>query len=245
MGRRHVALWLSIMQPDPVGSELQKLKSGPLRSQVFETLRDAIIAGNYQPGDALREISLARELGVSQNTVREALLQLEQTGLVVRTPNKNTTVTRLSPSDIAERVSIRMALEPLVCMAASERMTAADFADLQACLDRITAAIVANSPFATSQADLSFHRRIWELSGRRFLYQVLDQTTLPLCAFVSLLRYRRSQSLTDVVLPHEEILNALRSGDRPEITRVIRTHLLRSYREFVDSDALLPGEPNV
>jgi DNA-binding GntR family transcriptional regulator len=232
------------MQPGTAGPELQRLKAGPLRSQVFDLLRDAIIAGKYAPGEPLREISLARDLGVSQNTVREALLQLEQTGLVVRTPNKNTTITRLSSSDIAERVSTRMALEPLVCIGASERMTDADFADLQGYLDRIADRIHANNPFETSQADLAFHRRIWELSGRRFLYQILDQTTLPLFAFVALLRYRRPQSLAEVVLPHEEIFNALRSGDKAEITRVIREHLLRSYRDFVDPGDLLVGDLN-
>ena len=230
------------MQPSSVGSELQKLKSGPLRSQVFELLRDAIVAGRYQPGDALREISLARDLGVSQNTVREALLQLEQTGLVVRTPNKNTIITRLSPADIAERVILRMALEPLVCAAAADRMTEADFADLQTFLDRIAEGIRANAPFETSQADLAFHRRIWTFSGSRFLYQVLDQATLPLFAFVSLLRRRRLETLAEVVLPHEAIFSALRSRSRPEITRIIREHLMTSYQDFVVPGALSAGE---
>ena len=61
------------METGTVASDLQKLKSQPLRAQVFTALRDVIMAGRYQPGDALREVSIARELGVSQNTLREAL----------------------------------------------------------------------------------------------------------------------------------------------------------------------------
>ena len=229
------------MQNGAPVADLKKLKSGPLRTQVFDLLRDAVISGKYQPGEALREISLARDLGVSQNTVREALLQLVQTGLVVRTPNKNTTVTRLSPSDIAERVSTRIMLEPVVCWIAAKRMTDADFEDLQQGLGRISAGIQANAPFETAQADLAFHRRIWALSDCRFLYQVLDEATQPLFAFVSLLRYRRTQTLTEVVLPHEEILNALRQHNKVKLERIIREHLMKSYREFIEPGSELPG----
>src|SRR5712692_317571 len=229
------------MEMSATGSDLQKLKSQPLRAQVFTTLRDVIMAGRYQPGEALREVSLARDLGVSQNTVREALLQLEQTGLVVRTPNKNTTVTRLSPIDIAERVSTRIMLEPAVCWIAANRMTPDDFDDLELHLKGISDAIHANLPFETAQADLAFHRRIWALSDCRFLYQVLDQATVPLFAFVSLLRYRRQQTLAEVVLPHEEILNALRSPDKKTLERIIREHLMKSYRDFIEPGLELPG----
>ena len=93
----------------------QRLKTKPLRTSVFEALRGAIIAGRLRPGDPIREVPLGRELGVSQNTVREALLQLEARGLVVRTPNKQTTVTNLSRADIWERVCLRIILEA-VCI---------------------------------------------------------------------------------------------------------------------------------
>jgi DNA-binding GntR family transcriptional regulator len=194
------------------------------------------VSGTYKPGDALREINLAREFGVSQNTVREALLQLEQTGLVIRTPNKNTTVTRLTATDIAERVVLRMSLEPNVCAEAAYRMNNADLEHLRDRLRGISEAVAANRPFEAAQADLAFHRTIWALSGCRFLAQVLDQATLPLFAFVSLLRYRRPQTLAEVMLPHEEIFAAIEAKDRRRLTDEIHRHLLLSYREFMDSD---------
>ena len=63
-----------------------------------------------RPGDPLRELHLARELGVSQATVREGLVQLERLGLVVRTPNIGTHVTKLSRQEIEERVELRKLL---------------------------------------------------------------------------------------------------------------------------------------
>ena len=50
---------LSIMETGTVASDLQTLKSQPLRAQVFTALRDVIVAGRYQPGDALREVAIA------------------------------------------------------------------------------------------------------------------------------------------------------------------------------------------
>ena len=82
--------------------------------------------GSRLPGTPLRELMLAKELGVSQATIREALQRLEHSGLVTRRPNLGTTVTRLSPKDVRERVSVRVVLECLAAEAAAERMSDAD-----------------------------------------------------------------------------------------------------------------------
>lgn len=237
-----IVLSVPVAQPAAAPpAPLPRLKSGLLRDRAFALLRDAILAGRFQPGDPLREIPLAQELGVSQNTIREALIELQQAGLVTRTPNKNTTVTRLSPADIADRVTTRMMLEPLVCAAAASRMTESQFAGLRACLDRIAEAFRAGEPFETAQADLAFHRRIWELSQSSFLYQVLDQATLPLFAFVSLLRNRRRQTLEEILRPHKDIFRAMRARDGAELTRVIRANLRKSYQDVVPPGALSIG----
>src|SRR5258707_3632063 len=78
---------------------------------VVMQLRQGVFEGRYPPGAALRELTLARELSVSQATVREALQQLQYTGLVTRTPNAGSTVTRLSVKYARERLAFRTRLE--------------------------------------------------------------------------------------------------------------------------------------
>src|SRR5512134_3831683 len=90
---------------------LAPLKTGSVNSRVFSTLRKAIFAGKLKPGLALRELELARDLNVSQATVREALFKLEHTGLVTRAPNRGTYVTSFSDAEIRERLEIRVLLE--------------------------------------------------------------------------------------------------------------------------------------
>src|SRR3981081_3804063 len=84
--------------------------ASPTSSSRVETvvmqLRQGIFEGRFPPGAPLRELTLARELSVSQATVREALQRLEHAGLVTRKPNIGATVTRLSPKDVKERVAL-------------------------------------------------------------------------------------------------------------------------------------------
>jgi DNA-binding GntR family transcriptional regulator len=220
-------------QPRTSIREFARLKSKTLSTQAFEVLRDAMFSGRLHPGDELREVALAQELGVSQNTIREALLQLEKIGLVVRNRNRNTVVTRLTPEDVAERVAMRLLVEPPLCAEASQLMTGDDIATLRMKSADISTAVDANQPFAAALADLEFHRFLWERSGNRWLYQILDQTTLPLFAFISIVRYQRSQHLIEFVNPHDELIAAVESRNRKRIADSIRKHIQSSYEEFV------------
>ena len=87
---------------------LEPVRSATLKSRVVSAIRGAIFAGQFAPGDPLRELHLARDLNVSQPTVREALFELEKYGLVVRTPNIGTVVTNLSSDEIREQLELRL-----------------------------------------------------------------------------------------------------------------------------------------
>jgi DNA-binding GntR family transcriptional regulator len=214
-------------------SALPRPKRKPIRSEVLDSIRDDIMSGRFQPGDLLREMTLAQDLGVSQNTIREALLQLERVGLVVRTPNKHTMVTRLTDAELIERVDLRILLEPVLCAEASQRMTGEDFAEIEDRLRDLTAAIARNAAIECAQADFDFHKTIWQKSGNPWLCRLLEVTTLPLFAFVSIVRYRRVDDLLHVVNPHEAIVQALRSRDPQRVADTVRKHYENSYGEFL------------
>jgi DNA-binding GntR family transcriptional regulator len=208
---------------------LLPIKNGSLSLQVYESLRSAIFAGELRPGDPLREMHLARDLQVSQTTVREALVQLEQVGLVVRTPNIGTHVTKLSPQELTERLELRMLLEEVAANQAAPTMTEEQFTELDRRLDVLGDAIARNAYFEEAQADLNFHRYIWERSGNRTLYRTLDQLAIPLFAFVSILRGASRQSLKDVVASHEGIATALRGRDPETIREALRQHFRSGF----------------
>ena len=208
---------------------LQPLKSGLLSSRAFDTLRTAIFNGSLAPGAPLRELHLARDLHVSQSTVRQALVQLEQLGLVVRTPHIGTQVTRMSAQEVRERVELRAVLEARALAEASPRMTDEAFDTLRTRLDTLSAATARNDYFEQAQADLEFHRAIWQQAGNRTLYRTLDQLAVPLFAFISILRGANRQTLVEVVQSHEGMVDALRSGDPAEIRDTLHQHLVSGF----------------
>lgn len=217
-------------------SLLIPVRADTLRSQVARILRDAVFSGELKPGDALRELALARKLGVSQATVREALSDLEQAGLVVKTPNKGTAVTNLSAKEVRERLAIRLALEQMAATGAAKRMSEADFAELRGLSEQISAGIEQNAYFEVSQADLAFHRTIWRLSGNQTLERILDQVTTPLFAFLGLMHriqgidQRRTRS-------HDLLIDALRTRRPGAIREAFSDHIEGSYGALLNSDA--------
>jgi DNA-binding GntR family transcriptional regulator len=206
------------------------------------SIREGIFQGRFGPGSPLREMSLAREMNVSQATVREALQRLEHAGLVTRKPNIGTTVTRLSPKDVRERVALRAILEVMAAEAAALRMSDSDFAELERRLGVLGQAIAADNYYEAAQADLEFHRYIWECSGNDMLHRLLELVGVPLFAFISILRSQGLQRLTAVVEAHSPLVEALRTRDGERIRAAFQIGATSSYEAFLGDGS---GEPHV
>ena len=95
----------------------------PLREVVFRALRDAIVHGEFEPGERLLEVTLANKLGVSRTPVREAIRMLELEGLVVVVPRRGVEVAKITEKDLCDALEIRMALEELAVGLACDRIT--------------------------------------------------------------------------------------------------------------------------
>lgn len=217
-----------------MGRNQESNKPGSLADRTVNHLLQAIFDGTYPPGANLREMRIAREQGVSQATVREALQHLEAAGLVTREPNVGTTVTRLSPREVRERVELRALLEVRAAQEAAARMGDEEFEELERRLAELGKAIQSDSYYEAAQADLDFHRYIWSCSGNETLCRMLNQLTVPLLAFVSVLRASGLQHLVDVTAAHEPLVSALKSSDPAVIVEVFARAAASSYEEFMD-----------
>jgi len=216
-----------------MATRFQPIKDGSTVSRVTQAVRQAIFTGDVRPGESLREAHLAREFQVSQTTVREALIQLEQASLVQRIPNRGTIVTKLTDEETRERLTIRLLLEQHAAVEAARRLTEEGFAELRRRVQVIHNALARNEYFESAQADLQFHRYIWEQSGNRTLHAELDQLCAPLFAFISIRRSEKSENLRDVVESHEAIVDALFGGDAIAIRQQIRDHIEHTYGKLI------------
>src|SRR5512143_2636606 len=111
-----------------------------LSDQVKDHLLEAILAGEYLPGSRIVETRVARELGVSQAPVREALRDLEALGVVESTAFQGARVRRPGKAELLEAYGVRAELESLGARLALPRLAEADFEELQEYLDALQAA---------------------------------------------------------------------------------------------------------
>lgn len=153
---------------------------------------------------------------------------------MTREANIGTTVTRLSPREVRERVELRVLLEVKAAQEAAKRMGEPEFEELQRRLDGLSKAIATDSYYEAVEADLDFHRYIWNCSGNYVLSRVLDQLTVPLMAFVSVMRATGLEHLPDVTAAHEPLVAALRSGDAAQIAEAFTRGATGFYEEFMN-----------
>jgi len=116
--------------------------AAPLREQVLEGLRNAILAFDLKPGQRLVERELIEQIGVSRTTIREVLRELTAEGLVVVIPQKGAVVYTPSPEEAEDLYAVRGALEALAVQRFIERATADQVEALRATLPAIEEACV-------------------------------------------------------------------------------------------------------
>ena len=220
----------------PKSEDHQKSQNRPKsennRFEVARLLERAILAGQFRPGDRLPEMNIARELGVSQASVREALQDLENLGLVLKFPNRGSVVIQLSGEDLAQIYEIRRELEPLACGLAARHLRPETLAALQACVAAMQAASEGPDFEAFSEADIRFHRLLWRAQPNRFLEKSLQAICLPLFAFDLIRRHAAPHvDFAHTIRQHQLIVNALRSRDADLAARVTRRMVERWLRQ--------------
>ncbi len=115
-------------------------QAAPLRQQVLEALRRAIVSGRLAPGERLTERALIEMMGVSRTVIREALRQIEAEGLIEIIPNKGPVVRELSAEEARDLYRIRAVLEGLAARLFAENASDALVEELELNLEEIVLA---------------------------------------------------------------------------------------------------------
>lgn len=141
----------------------------------YEALREAIISGRFDFGQALRQEDIAATFGVSRLPVREALRRLEAEGLVVMRPRRGYYVASFSVEEIEEVFDMRALLEARAAFLGTRRRTEQDVAELEARLLAMEAEAARGpvDPAAFGTANSEFHERLFVTSGRALLCRLL------------------------------------------------------------------------
>jgi DNA-binding GntR family transcriptional regulator len=203
-------------------------RRAPLADQIAESIRNMIVTGDLKPGDRIVESRIARDIGVGQPTVREALVALEHQGLVVRKANQGCVVTSLTRAEICQLIRIRAELETLAVELAVETASDAEVAKLLTITDSMKVAANELIPQRFFELDMSFHQTLWGLSNNSFLPRLLEQTLAPLLAFLFIRNLRRNMDIDmmDSAQAHVEIAQAILTRDKAAARRVAQEKLM-------------------
>jgi len=195
--------------------ETAQIKPVTLRHRIVEVIRQAITSGDLGPGDRIVELQLAKQLGVGNTAVREALFELERAGLVTRIPNRGSFITKMTMEDALQIFRVRKELEALAAELAVEHMSPADLDILQGFVDAMKTAAETSDLEHFYQNDLEFHRVLWRLSQNRYLASSLETLVVPLFAFF-LIRTRLDYrvDLLGSAQRHHQLLDSIRNRDR-------------------------------
>lgn len=196
----------------------------PLRDVVFNTLRQAILKGELEPGERLMEIQLAKRLGVSRTPIREAIRKLELEGLVVMVPRKGAEVAKITQKDLSDVLEVRKALEVLAVQIACERMTKEQLGELKSVLEEFKESIKTKEPTIIAEIDMKFHDVIFMSTDNHRLIQILNNLREQMYRYR--MEYIKDEKKHSVLIKeHEEIIKSIEEKDKERAAKAITGHI--------------------
>jgi|HigsolmetaAR201D_1030396.scaffolds.fasta_scaffold06123_3 DNA-binding GntR family transcriptional regulator len=209
-----------------LGSSLQQIAPSSLRQRVLHILREAIISGQFQPGDRLIEEELCQQMGISRGPLREALRQLEQEGLVVSFPYRATEVIGVSDEEVRDvLIPIRFTLECFAFRHALPLLTDNDFAELEELIKIMRQSGESGDLARVVEADVKFHELVLGRAQQQHCLQIWRTISPRVRAYF----YRHGpqhQALTDIADEHQDLLEVMRTRDIERVLSVLEPHIL-------------------
>lgn len=195
---------------------------------IYEALKKQILAGQWAPGEPLRQDEIARQHGVSKIPVREALLKLEVDGLVLIRKNKGATVREISDTEILNVMDIRIALECKALELAIPNMISSDFSKARDILEEYS-----NKTFPSewSEMNLRFHHALYEPCSNPLLLQMISELQQRIGPQLRLLVTEVS-GLERPQSEHTAILAACEAGDQSKAINDLRRHIETTKKEI-------------
>ena len=208
------------------------------REEIRNAIQEAIFTGNLKPGDRIIETFWAKELGVSQGPVREAIRDLEAVGLVETVPFKGSRVRSMTEKDIRDNYSVRICLES---KSIRDAITTLSDEDLGRLVDQLTVILEKMHGCAArgdlrnfTDCDTAFHRAIIDATGNPVLLRLWEQCNMRNWYTVSALT--RPESLRQLQSEHQHICRAIGLRQLEEAAGALENHLTELMQGFIGSE---------
>jgi DNA-binding GntR family transcriptional regulator len=198
---------------------------------VYEWIRQEILSGALEPGSRIRQQQVAETLGVSYTPVREAIRQLQATGLLTHSPNRGSAVSSLEDGALTELYLLRGEVEGLGARLAAASISEHDLATVEGIHAEMTS-IVGNAmdPGRLGELSRRFHSVIVAAGGPHIIYPKLQEiwSNHPVPRSASL--WASAEHAARALQAHEQLITALWQRDADAAARIMEAHIGESVR---------------
>jgi DNA-binding GntR family transcriptional regulator len=198
-----------------------------LRQRVGQELRKRIISGQLRPGERILQQPLAKEMGVSQSVVREALLEMQFTGLVESVDNLGMFVADINLKKLLQGYQVREMMEGLAARNCCQTASISDIRELTTIAEKVYEHGTKGEDRIRANLDRRFHDRLFEIAQNDVLRRLAG--AYHIVRLVVLKDFPHEQVRQD----HLRILEAIRANDADGAERAAREHVIKA-REMIE-----------
>ena len=202
-----------------------------LTDQAYKIIKEAIISLELEPGEKLKESTVAEELGISKTPVREALTRLQHEGLVNVLPFRGAFVAEIDDRDMEEIFELRKLLEGAAAKKAALNFSAEDSQEGETLLEEMRAAYKAGDIKSYAQPSRDFHGLLIRKFGNQRMISVL-KTFDDQLERIRITTIRTSENIPLFIEDYEKIFEALKAGNPEAAEKALLLHLKRAKEAF-------------
>jgi len=205
-----------------------------LADEVYDQIVNAIMNSDISHSDRLVQEKLAVDLGISRTPVREALMRLEQEGVLRKTAQGGFKLCQLSDQEVRELYQTRAAIEGQVARILAERNASDNIDTLTKTVNNEENVISTSTHREYFEANRRIHRKFVELANNRYLLEMFDVTWSKAMAFQLFARKQREDQSNELA-DHMALVDVIGTGDKIEALEVFIKHIQDGFDRQIAS----------
>lgn len=194
-----------------------------VKEAIVTYLRLAILSGDLRPSQTLHESDLTKQFGASRSPIREALVQLEQEGLVKTIPKKGSVITTIDMGQLRQALFIRSSLEATNIQLLSQNISDDQILIIKENIERQRQAILSDNYTEMYDSMDEFHFLLCDFNQLPRIWEIIRREKIPLDRLHAL-NQPHSPRMATLFNQHIEIVKALEEKDSEKCSALIRTH---------------------
>lgn len=220
--------------------QIDPIKHEKVQDKIYSFLRYRIINGALQPGQPLKLMELAERFGTSAMPVREALNRLIAERALANEPNRSVIVPTLTRERLQDLRLVRKTVETAAVRLATERITAAQVAELHEMVDQQFALEDAD---ASVEANTRFHFTIYRLSGSEILIPIIESLWLQFGPYLHYARRVHGEAREQALQFHRALVEAFAGRDQTAAAAVLEQDVDMSFELAMGAAATVERPP--